>query len=71
MKVFYIRCSTIEQNEARQQTMAKEQKADKIYIDKASRTWEQVMREVNRVRSVPFRYENGHYIENGMLYSAC
>ena len=43
----------------------------KIYIDKASRTWEQVMREVNRVRSVPFRYENGHYIENGMLYSAC
>lgn len=36
MKVFYIRCSTIEQNEARQETMAKEQEADKIYKDKAS-----------------------------------
>ena len=40
----------------------------KIYIDKAQRTWEQVMREVNSVRPVPFRYESGHYIENGMLY---
>lgn len=36
MKVFYIRCSTAEQNEARQIKMAEEQKADKIFIDKAS-----------------------------------
>ena len=36
MKVFYIRCSTIEQNEARQETMAREQNAEKIFIDKAS-----------------------------------
>ena len=43
----------------------------KIYIDRASRTWEQVMGEVNRVRPVRFRYENGHYIKNGMLYCDC
>lgn len=36
MKIFYIRCSTIEQNEARQIKMAEEQNADKIFIDKAS-----------------------------------
>lgn len=32
----YVRCSTLEQNEARQVEMMKEQKADKIFIDKAS-----------------------------------
>ena len=36
MKVFYIRCSTVEQNEARQIAMAKEQGADRIFMDKAS-----------------------------------
>ena len=36
MKVFYIRCSTVEQNEARQMAMAKEQGADRIFMDKAS-----------------------------------
>ena len=36
MKVFYIRCSTVEQNEGRQIEQAKEVSADKIYIDKAS-----------------------------------
>lgn len=36
MKIFYIRCSTAEQNEARQMEMAREHKADKIFIDKAS-----------------------------------
>ena len=36
MKIFYIRCSTVEQNEARQIKMAEEQNADKIFIDKAS-----------------------------------
>ena len=36
MKVFYARCSTIEQNEARQIKQAEEIKADKIFIDKAS-----------------------------------
>ena len=36
MKVFYIRCSTIEQNEARQVQMAKDCGAEKIFKDKAS-----------------------------------
>ncbi len=36
MKVFYARCSTIEQNEARQIAMAEESRADKIFVDKAS-----------------------------------
>lgn len=36
MKVFYIRCSTEEQNEARQIESAKEVNAEKIFIDKAS-----------------------------------
>ena len=36
MKVFYIRCSTEEQNEARQIKQAEEVKAEKIFIDKAS-----------------------------------
>lgn len=36
MKVFYIRCSTIEQNEARQEQAAKEQGAERIFKDKAS-----------------------------------
>lgn len=36
MKVFYIRCSTEEQNEARQIASAEEVKADKLFIDKAS-----------------------------------
>lgn len=36
MKVFYIRCSTEEQNEARQINTAKEVGAEKLFIDKAS-----------------------------------
>ena len=36
MKIYYIRCSTQEQNEARQVESAKEIQADKIFIDKAS-----------------------------------
>ncbi|MEA4974022.1 hypothetical protein SDC9_102712 [bioreactor metagenome] len=36
MKVGYVRCSTIEQNEGRQMKMMEEQKAEKIFIDKAS-----------------------------------
>ena len=36
MKVFYIRVSTVNQNEARQLEQAKEINADKIFIDKAS-----------------------------------
>ena len=36
MKVSYIRCSTIEQNEARQLKMMQEQGAEKLFIDKAS-----------------------------------
>lgn len=36
MLVGYVRCSTIEQNEARQLKMMEEQKAEKLFIDKAS-----------------------------------
>lgn len=36
MKVFYARCSTAEQNEARQLQTAQELGADKIFVDKAS-----------------------------------
>ena len=36
MRVFYVRCSTIEQNEARQLKMAQEQNAEKVFADKAS-----------------------------------
>ena len=36
MKVGYVRCSTAEQNEARQLKMMEEQNIEKIFIDKAS-----------------------------------
>jgi len=36
MRVFYVRCSTIEQNEARQLKMAEEQNAERLFVDKAS-----------------------------------
>ena len=36
MRVGYVRCSTAEQNEARQLKMMEEQKAEKVFIDKAS-----------------------------------
>lgn len=36
MKVGYVRCSTIEQNEARQLKMMEEQNVEKTFIDKAS-----------------------------------
>ena len=36
MRVFYVRCSTFEQNEARQLKMAEEQNAEKVFVDKAS-----------------------------------
>lgn len=36
MIIFYVRCSTAEQNEARQLEDAKLHKADRIFIDKAS-----------------------------------
>ena len=36
MRVGYVRCSTAEQNEARQLKMMEEQMVEKIFIDKAS-----------------------------------
>lgn len=36
MRVGYVRCSTIEQNEARQMKMMEEQHTEKLFIDKAS-----------------------------------
>lgn len=36
MKLFYARCSTVEQNEARQLQTAQEVEADKIFLDKLS-----------------------------------
>ena len=36
MKMGYVRCSTVEQNEARQMKMMEEQGIEKLFIDKAS-----------------------------------
>ena len=36
MKVGYVRCSTIEQNEARQMKMMEEHNIEKVFVDKAS-----------------------------------
>ena len=36
MKVGYVRCSTAEQNEARQIKMMEDQEVERIFIDKAS-----------------------------------
>ena len=36
MKIFYVRCSTLAQNDARQQKMALDNGAEKIFVDKAS-----------------------------------
>lgn len=36
MRIGYVRCSTVEQNEARQLKMMTEQCAEKVFIDKAS-----------------------------------
>ena len=36
MRVGYVRCSTVEQNEARQLKMMQEQNAEKLFVDKAS-----------------------------------
>lgn len=39
-----------------------------IFIDKAKCKWNDVMREVNRVHPVPFKYVNNMEIKNGVLY---
>jgi len=36
MRVRYVRCSTAEQNEARQMKMMEDQKVEKVFVDKAS-----------------------------------
>lgn len=36
MRVFCVRCSDIERNEARQLKMAEEQNAEKVFVDNAS-----------------------------------
>lgn len=36
MRVGYVRCSTAEQNEARQMKMMEDQKVEKVFVDKAS-----------------------------------
>ena len=36
LKVGYVRCSTIEQNEARQLKMMEEQNVEKLFVDKSS-----------------------------------
>lgn len=40
----------------------------RFFIDRGRLTWDQVMREVNRVHAVPFRYVSGMSIRNGILY---
>lgn len=42
----------------------------KIYIDRGRLSWNEVMHEVNRVRSVKFCWVNdGSYIQDGKLYT--
>lgn len=42
----------------------------KIYIDRGRFSWNEIMQEVNRVRSVKFRWINdGSYIQGGKLYT--
>ena len=36
MRVGYVRCSTAEQNEARQMKMMEDQKVEKVFVDKGS-----------------------------------
>ena len=36
MKVGYVRCSAVDQNEARQLKMMGEQQVEKVFLDKAS-----------------------------------
>ena len=43
----------------------------KFYIDRGPCSWEQVKREVNRVRAVKFRYVTDFYIKEGTLYQDC
>ncbi len=43
----------------------------KIYIDRGRGSWEQVKREINRVKAVKFKFINDHYIKNGMVYVNC
>lgn len=41
----------------------------RIYIDKGSNTWKQVIQTINSIYTVKFRYRNDCYIENGKLYN--
>ena len=40
----------------------------RFYVDRRDRTWDQVMREINRVNPAPYRFVNDRYIENGEIY---
>lgn len=42
-----------------------------IFIDKGKCTWNQVMKEVNRVHAVKFGYVKEHYIKDGKVYCDC
>ena len=39
-----------------------------IFIDRGRCTWNQVINEVNRVKSVKFRYESNMWIKGGVVY---
>ena len=43
----------------------------KIYIDRGRNSWEQVKREVNRVKAVKFKFVNNSYIKDGKIYIDC
>ena len=43
----------------------------RFYIDRGRLSWNDVMREINRVHAVKFDFVGGHYIENKTLYSVC
>ena len=43
----------------------------KIYIDRGRNSWEQVKREVNRVKAVKFKFVNNSYIKDEKIYIDC
>lgn len=43
----------------------------KIYIAQSGHTWQDVLREVNKVKAVKVRYKNNAYIDKEEVYVIC
>ena len=42
-----------------------------IFIDRGKLTWEQVMKEINKVHAVKYNFVNDRWIKNGEIYIDC